>query len=198
MKDFLSRHKSLTAIWAVVLVIGAYAGYTLFFKSSGNENPYVLSNSSSRADTQEEAAGSAEEGARRINKGEAAQDDDMEFTVNSISDCSETTIGTNQYAMDQAQGRFCRLNVTVKNVGSAPASLPAVQRLALTSGEEFKLDSQATPYAQEDQTAGPWYEDIAAGETVTGDLVFDISDGQVAKAFLHGAEGTPGIEVNLQ
>lgn len=198
VKNFLWRHKSLVGIWLIVFGIGGYAGYLLFVKPSGNENPYVLSETSKNAAAPEEAAAEpAEEEIKRVGLNETAKDGDLEFTATGIN-CEDRTVGTNQYAMDEAEGQFCRLAVAIKNLGTAPADLPASQTLITPTGEESSLDIQATQYAQEDQAAGYWYEDIAPGKAVTGDLLFDVSGGQAASVILHGTQDSPGIEVNLQ
>lgn len=196
MKSFLWRYKSLVVIWLIVFAIGGYGGYILFIKSSGNENPYVLSNTSNKTESPEETTEPTENEIKHVGLGEAAQDGDLEFTATGIN-CEDRTVGTNQYAMDEAEGQFCRLSVTVRNVGDSAVDLPSNQQLITPAGEETNLDSQATQYAQENQTTGYWYENIASGSKVSGDLVFDISGGQVARAILHGSQDSPGVDINL-
>lgn len=195
MKDRLWRHKFLVVIWVGVLGVGGYAGYLLFLKSSGNENPYVLSNSSN---SQGETKAATEEAVTSAAIGEAAADGDAEFTVSGIN-CTESTIGANQYAMDEAEGVFCRLNVQVTNNGTETVSLPESQSVTVSEGNEYTLDVSATQYAQEDQTTGYWYEDIASGATVSGDLVFDVPAAMTpVSAMLYGSDDSAGVEVTLE
>jgi hypothetical protein len=196
MKSFLWRHKYLLAIWAVVFGIAGYVGYTLFFKTSGHENPYVLSNTSSQSNSSKPAE--TEPKLQQITMNQTARDGGFEFKVTGVR-CSEQTIGSNQYAFAEAEGTFCRVSVEIKNTGDSPASLPLQSQFINTDSDDVKhpADKEDTQYAQEDQTAGYWYEDIAPEETVSGDIVFDPPSPNVSRVILHGSENTPGIEVEL-
>lgn len=195
MKSFLWRHKSLVIIWVVVFGIAGYSAYILT-KSSDNENPYVLSNSADKP--AETKTPDTPKQPTQATIGQAATDGNVEFTVHGIK-CGETTIGSNAYAHDQAEGEFCRLSLKVKNTAAQTISLPAKrQKLVDSTGKEYELDTQATQYTQSDLSSGDWFTDITASKTRTGDLAFDITAGaSIKKAMLYGSEDTPGVEVSL-
>lgn len=195
----LMRHKVLIFIWVVALAMGSYISYLLFFKSTGGENPYTIS-SSQKATNDAQTAATIKGQPKKPKIGEAAQDGDLEFTVKNTACNGERTIGTNAYAQAEAEGQFCRLTITIKNIGSAAVSLPlAAQKVFVTTEDSYPADESATQNAQADQTKGYWYQQISPGATATGDLVFDLSGGQVMKiAELHGVENSPGIQVGLE
>ena len=199
MKSFLWRHKFLIVIWVIVLTIGGYIVLTVLDTSQdGEENPYTIS-ASEQAANDAKTAETLKNQPKQVKIGEAARDQDLEFTVKGTRCDGERTIGTNTYAHAEAEAQFCRLSVSVKNVGSAPASLPLSQQKAFVTTEDARTAvTDATQYAQADQTKSYWYDQIAPGSTVTGDLVFDLNGNEeMLLAELHAAENSPGVKVNL-
>jgi hypothetical protein len=97
-----------------------------------------------------------------------------------------------------AQGQFCRLNVTVKNIADQSQSLDSdSQYLFNAKGQKYSSDSTATLYAAPDSSS--WYTDINPGNSVTGDIIFDIPKDQVpATAEMHDSAFSGGVSVGLQ
>lgn len=126
-----------------------------------------------------------------------ARDGKFEFTVKSIT-CGQPSVGSNQYLTKTAQGQYCSLALTVKNIGDKSQTLfSANQKLKNASGIEYSSDDTATMYAAPDSST--WYSDINPGNTVEGVIVFDIPKDQTpVTAVLHDSAYSSGITVKLQ
>lgn len=179
-KNWFMRHKVLTVIGAfiVIAIISSAAG------GGKDKTATTKSGGSSSAKTTAKV-------------GEAANDGKFEFTVSSI-ECGKTSVGANQYLTKTAQGQYCLLNVSVKNVGDQAQSLLSSNQFLLNaSGQKYSADDMATIYNAPNGTS--WYNDINPGNSVTGAIVFDIpKDQTAATAELHDSAFSGGVKVNLQ
>ncbi|MGZ6005227.1 MAG: DUF4352 domain-containing protein [Candidatus Saccharimonadales bacterium] len=133
--------------------------------------------------------------------GDASRDGKFEFTVNSVK-CGETKVGS-QYLNRTAQGVFCRINLNVKNIGNEAQTLDSTSQYAYNvSGQKYSTDSQAAIYAASDtnsSSSSAWYDDINPGNTVKGDLFFDVPKGTtLVKLELHDSALSNGVNVSLQ
>ncbi|HZM64070.1 MAG TPA: DUF4352 domain-containing protein [Candidatus Saccharimonadales bacterium] len=182
-KNWFARHKVLTVVLAFVVigVIAAAAG-------GGKSNTPTSSNSATKSS---DAASTAK-------LGQAARDGKFEFLVNSVK-CGEVSIGS-QYLNKTAQGQFCRLNLTVKNIGNEAQSLDSrSQYLFNAAGQKYAADGTATLYAEPSGASSTWYNDVNPGNSVTGDIIFDVPKDQTpATAELHDSAFSGGVKVNLQ
>jgi len=173
------RHKVLSVILGLVVIgiISSAAGGGSKSNNSGNKS------SSSKTAT-----------AAKI--GEAANDGKFEFTVKSV-ECGKTSVGS-QYLTKEAQGQFCLLSVTVKNIGDEAQSLFSTnQKLLNAQGQQYAADDTATIYAAPNGSS--WYSNINPGNSVEGTIVFDIPKDQTAvTAELHDSALSSGVKVNLQ
>lgn len=178
-KNWFVRHKVLSVILGLV-VIG------IISSAAGGGNSGTSTKKSSSGKTAEVA---------KI--GQAANDGKFEFTVSSI-ECGKASVGTNQYLTKAAQGQYCLLNVSVKNVGDqAQSLLSSNQYLLNASGQKYSADDVATMYNTPNGTS--WYNDINPGNSVNGAIVFDIpKDQTAATAELHDSAFSNGVKVNLQ
>lgn len=178
-KNWFMRHKVLTVIGAfiVIAIISSAAG--------GGKDKTASTGSNSTKKTSVAKVG------------EAANDGKFEFTVSSI-ECGKTSVGANQYLTKTAQGQYCLLNVSVKNVGDQAQSLLSSNQFLLNaSGQKYSADDMATIYNAPNGTS--WYNDINPGNSVTGAIVFDIpKDQTAATAELHDSAFSGGVKVNLQ
>lgn len=132
--------------------------------------------------------------------GEVINESDFNFTVNSIK-CGEKRISTSGYVYfyTDAQGQFCRLNVTVTNIGSSANSIDAsTQYLYNTQKQRYTYDSSATSHAANYSYGNPLDDNINPGNSVTGDFVFDVPiEVAPATAELHTRANSRGIKINL-
>lgn len=129
--------------------------------------------------------------------GQPVRDGKFEFTVKSVS-CGKTTVGTNEYLTKNAQGQFCLLNLTIKNIGNEPQTFFADnQYLFNAANQKFSADGTATIYANEQNTT--WLNEINPGNSVEGSVVFDLpKDTTPTYAELHDSAFSDGVKVSLQ
>lgn len=190
--SWLKRHKILTVIIAIVLLIALSSAL-----GSDNENTdnTGASNSTQAADDSEQT--NASEASQSVAKiGETARDGKFEFVVKSL-ECGKANVGSS-YLTKAAQGQYCLLSVSVKNIGDEPQSLFSDnQYLFNASGQKYSADSTATLYAAPDSNS--WYSEINPGNSVEGAIVFDIPKDQVpVHAELHDSALSGGTKVSLQ
>ena len=184
-KNWFKRHKVLTAIIAIVL-IGAIGGASGTQKNSST--PASSSSSSSSNETKSEAIA-------RI--GEPVRDGKFEFVVKSVT-CGKNSVGTNQYLTKEAQGQFCLMDLTVKNIGDQQQTFTEnAQKLLNADGMQYSSDSVASLYNS--NNSDTWLNQINPGNSVQGVIVFDIPKDQVpTSAELHDSVYSGGVKVSLQ
>ena len=179
-KNFFLRHKVLTVIFGLIilLIIGAAAG------GSKNTNSNGSSSSSSNNTV------------KTYKIGEPARDGKFEFTVTSIQ-CGKPNVGSD-YTTKTAQGQYCLLNLSVKNIGDQAQSLfSSNQYLFNSQNQKYSADDTATLYNSPNDSS--WYSDINPGNSVSGAIVFDIpKDVTPTSAELHDSAASGGVKVNLQ
>ena len=189
--NWFKRHKILTVI-IVLIVIGVVAS------AAGGSNGST-GNQSSNGEQQSTETSSDDKKATVAKIGEPARDGKFEFTVKSVK-CGEKTVG-DQYFNRKAQGQFCRVNVSVKNIGDESQTLDSSSQYAYSSeGKKYSSDDEAALYATADNNAtGAWYNEINPGNTVKGDIFFDVPTGvKLTKIELHDSAFSNGIEVDLK
>ena len=182
LRNWFVRHKVATVflgIVALVIIVSA-AGGSKTTTSTG-------SSKDSKTNIKVETA--------KI--GQAVNDGKLEFTVTSI-ECGKTSVGSNPYLTKTAQGQYCLLNVSVKNIGNEAQSLTSSSQYLLNaSGQKYSADDLATMYNAPDGTT--WYSSINPGNSVAGAIVFDIPKDQTPViAELHDSAFSGGVKVDLQ
>lgn len=184
-KSWFARHKVLTVILAFV-AIGVIISAT-----GGGKSETTNSNGGSGTGT------SQKETAKTIKIGEAANDGKFEFVAKSVQ-CGQPSVGTNEFLTKTAQGQYCLLNVTVKNIGNEKQSLlSSNQKLLDAENKEYSADDTATLYAAPQGSS--WYNDINPGNSVEGQIVFDLPKGVTpTTAELHDSAFSGGVKVSLQ
>lgn len=183
--NWFKKHKILTVIGVIVLlaIIGGAAGGDKTATNSGD-------NKSETAKTESKPATTA-----KLN--EVARDGKFEFTVTSV-ECGKTSAGTNQYLQKQAQGQFCFVNVTVKNIGNEAQTFDSSsQYLYDAANAKFSADGTASLYANPEGST--FLNQINPGNSVSGILVFDLpKDKTPVTAELHDSAFSGGVKVSLQ
>jgi hypothetical protein len=177
-------------IWTVIIVllllggIGAAAG-----GGSSNKNNSSSSSGSSSSSSAKATA--------KLN--EPARDGKFEFTISKVT-CGEAKVGTNQYLTKTAQGQYCRVSMSIKNIGNQAQGLSSSdQKLIDAQGKEYSADDTATLYAAPEGATSTWYNQINPGNSVSGDIIFDIpKDVTPVTAELHDSAFSGGVKVNLQ
>ncbi|MFG1920658.1 DUF4352 domain-containing protein [Cryptosporangium sp. NPDC048952] len=180
----------------VVLLLVCCGGGVAMIASGSNDddstaiNDAAASATASAANVDEKAPAAA---AAKL--GSPVRDGKFEFVVSSVK-CGATKVG-GEYANETAQGQFCLVAMTVKNIGDEPQSLASsVQKAFNASGQEYTADDSASLYVNEDQQV--LFNEINPGNQVKGTIVFDIPKGQkLVKLELHDSAFSGGVEVTV-
>lgn len=185
--NWFKRHKILTVIGAFI-VIGIIASAA----GGGSKTNTSTSSNDKQSDTTKTDNKSA-----MAKVGEVARDGKFEFTVASM-ECGKASVGTNEYLTKQAQGQFCLVNVTVKNIGNEAQTFDSSsQYLYDAANAKFSADGTASLYAN--PQGSTFLNQINPGNSVTGILVFDLpKDKTPITAELHDSSFSGGVKVNLQ
>jgi hypothetical protein len=125
----------------------------------------------------------------------AVRDGKFEFVVKSVN-CGKTSVGS-QYLNKKAQGQFCTVTMSVKNIGSkAQTFFVDSQKAVTTSGTECAPDSTATMYMSGEQST--WINEINPGNAISGSIVFDVpTNVKIAKLELHDSMFSNGVTVTV-
>ena len=125
---------------------------------------------------------------------QAARDGKFEFVVKNI-ECGQRQIGSADFGTT-AQGRFCFVSMSVRNIGDEPQSLFGDnQYLFDANGKKYSADTEAAIWADE---ANSIYEEINPGNQLEGVVIFDIpQDVQPVKIELHDSAFSNGVAVRL-
>jgi hypothetical protein len=122
------------------------------------------------------------------------RDGKFEFTVTG-QDCAQNSVGTAGVGT-KAQGVFCIVSLSVKNIGNQAQTLIASSQYAFNaSGQKYSTDDSAEIYLDSSNT---WVNQINPGNTVQGKLVYDVPVGtKLTKSELHDSAFSGGVDVNV-
>jgi hypothetical protein len=184
--NWFKRHKILTVILVIVAlgVIGSALG-------GGSDTTSTSTSPKSSESSENEQSATAK-------IGEPARDGKFEFTVSKVK-CGEKSVG-DQFLKEKAQGQFCRLSLSIKNIGNEAQSLfSSEQKLFDDKGSEYVADDTATIYASSDSSGSTWFDEINPGNSVKGDILFDVPAGtKIVSAELHDSAFSGGVKVDLK
>jgi hypothetical protein len=127
--------------------------------------------------------------------GQPARDGKFEFVVSKL-ECGISKIG-DQYLNRTAQGQFCKVSMSVKNIGNeAKLFTDSNQHAYNAAGQKYEADSAAAIYLGQDSKS--FLENINPGNAVNGVIIFDIpKDGKIVKLELHDSAFSGGVTVNV-
>jgi len=179
--NFFKKHKILTGVLVLIVIIIAASA------ASGGDKTNTGSNGN-ETKTDDKKATTAK-------VGEAARDGKFEFIVKSVK-CGKASVGS-EFLTETAQGQYCLLSVSVKNIGDEAQSLISDNLYLFNAeGQKYSADSAATFAATPNGSS--WYDDINPGNSVSGSIVFDVPKGQTpTSAELHDSAFSSGVKVNL-
>lgn len=128
--------------------------------------------------------------------GQVANDGKFAFTITSV-ECNHPNVGSD-YTTKTAQGQYCLVNMTVKNIGNEAQMLDASsQYLYNAQNQKYTADSMASYAAN--PSGATFLENINPGNSVTGIFVFDLPKGVTPTiAELHDSPFSGGVKINLQ
>lgn len=132
----------------------------------------------------------------RAGVGTAAVDGKFSFTVTGVK-CGIKSVGSDLLGAE-AQGQFCKISMTIENVGDEPQTMFADSQKAFdTEGREFSPDTTSMIYMEDGSDV--WLKEINPGNTLKGDLLFDIpADATLDYIELHDSMFSGGVEVSLK
>lgn len=142
-------------------------------------------------------AGSGRNGTSGAKIGTTVRDGGFEFVVRSVQ-CGVGQIGPDS-ANERAQGQFCLVSLTVKNVGDRPQRMRDTAQKAMgTNHARYATSLTAGLYANEPDNQ-VWQTEINPGNEVTGTLVYDLpKDVDLAQLELHESATSTGVKVTLR
>ncbi|MFG1800081.1 DUF4352 domain-containing protein [Micromonospora carbonacea] len=111
--------------------------------------------------------------------GDKVRGGDFEFTVKSVK-CGISRVG-GDFLNTKAQGAFCKVSVTVKNVTKRAHTFHADGSLTAqdASGREYEADGEAGIYGNNDGQG--FLDEINPGNSVTANVYFDVPKGTKLK-----------------
>jgi hypothetical protein len=127
--------------------------------------------------------------------GDKVRDGKFEFVVKAVA-CGKSKVG-NQYLNKKAQGQFCQVTVTVKNIGDESQLFDGSSQKALAGNVEFSNDGTAEMYANGDNNT--FLNEINPGNQATGKLLFDVPKStKLTGLELHDSPFSGGVKVTLK
>jgi len=143
-------------------------------------------------------SGSAAPQAAKI--GTAVRDGKFQFTITSISHAK--SVGDTADGLgDTAQGEYTILHVTVTNISGQPQTLDdSSQYVYDASGRKYDVSTSAdVDLNSASGSDSVFFNDINPGNTVHGELAFDMPKGvKAVKAELHDSAFSDGVTVILR
>lgn len=142
-----------------------------------------------------ESAATTSESTKAANPGlgDEVRDGQFAFVVHSVK-CGVLSVGS-QYLGATAQGQFCLVNLTVKNIGDSSQTMFSSNQLAYKGATKYSADDAATIYAAKNGDS-PWLKDINPGNSLKGTIVFDVPKGVTPdKLELHDSAFSGGAQV---
>jgi hypothetical protein len=127
--------------------------------------------------------------------GDPVRDGKFEFTVTKV-DCSRSKVG-NEYLNKKAQGKFCQISLTVKNIGDEAQTFDGSSQKAMDAkGTEFSNDGAAEMYANQDNST--FLNEINPGNQTKGKVIFDVPRSTTLTSLeLHDSPFSGGVTVAL-
>ena len=199
--NWFTRHKFLSALGAVLalsIVVGALSGGGDDATSAASDDQpgatasAPISDPASSTRSAPAKTSAAPKPASQV--GKKLRDGKFEFTVTKVK-CGRTLVGSSDFGK-KAQGEFCEVSLTVKNIGDEPQSMFGENQYLFDSKDrKYSADTEAAIYLKDSNTL---YEEINPGNSLKGTLLFDVAKGtKPAKLELHDSLLSGGVDVRL-
>ncbi|MGZ8178576.1 DUF4352 domain-containing protein [Williamsia sp. SKLECPSW1] len=193
-KNWFARHKVLSALGALVLIIVVISVAT---SGGSTESPNAAPGGGTAARASAGASATAAESgtAPRPGIGAPARDGKFEFVVRGVRP-GGTTIGPDVMA-ERAQGEFLLVDLTVRNIGDRAQSLDiSSQKVLSAQGTQYSPSTAATIQLDD---GGVFYEQINPGNALQVTVVYDLPTGTDATQIeLHDSMFSGGVTVDLR
>lgn len=184
--NWFRRHKILTVILGIIVLVVIVSA-----SKGGSKTPTTTDSNKSSSNSQTKTPTTAK-------IGEAARDGKFEFVVKSVKCGVPSVSDSSGYISKTAQGQYCLVDVSVKNIGDKSQTfLEDDQKLLNANNQEYSPDTTATLYNANNSDV--FVNEINPGNTVEGTMVYDIPKDQTpVTAELHDSSLSNGVKVNLQ
>jgi hypothetical protein len=185
--------KLLLLIFGILAVVCCGGGAIAYGLGAGKTSGTTAS---SRATTGSATGAATTGGGKQHAKlNQPARDGKFEFVVSKVQ-CGVAKVG-DQYLNKVAQGQYCLISVTVKNIGTKPQLFDGSSQHAFgAAGVKYDHDGTAEIYAN--AQAQTFLQDINPGNSVAGVLVFDIpKDKTIVGLELHDSPFSGGVAVDV-
>jgi hypothetical protein len=125
-----------------------------------------------------------------------ARDGKFEFTVTKL-ECGKTSVGDSILA-EKAQGQFCIVSLTVKNIGKEAQTFDGSSQKAYDAKNTQYSNDTAAELAINNNSQ-TFLEQINPGNSVKGQLVFDVPKGtKLTSIELHDSFLSGGVKIPLK
>ena len=131
--------------------------------------------------------------------GTPVRDGKFEFVASKMT-CGIKQVG-NEYLNEKAQGQFCVLDVTAKNIGDEPQTFFTNNQDAFSGSTKYSSNSTAAMYyaTQKGLDSSNWIKEINPGNQLAAAVVFDIpADKTIDKGKLHDSVFSGGVEIAVK
>ena len=195
-RSWFRRHKVLTGLGVllVLYLLGSVTGGGKQATPIAATSPAASSTTDASSPATSIAKASPVKAPAAAGLGTTVKDGKFAFTVTAIK-CGIKMVGTDMLG-EAAQGQFCRVSLTVENVGNEAQSMFASNQYAFDAkGRKFTADSTASMY---DDASRTLFEDINPGNSIRGHVYFDMPAGVTVKQLeLHDSLFSGGVRVAL-
>ncbi len=192
-RNWFMKHKIMTGILAVTVF------FILVGVAGGSKSSSSSTSSNSTSGNTAAAVGSTSDQpqVKQAKVGDTTTDDDLGFTVQSVSTAS--TIG-NSFTSKTAQGIFYVLTVKIQNNGKDTKTINASDFHVVDSqGRKFDYSTDGQ-LAMEETNGGTSFflQQVQPSLSVTGKIVFDVpKDATGLKLLAQGGLFTDGVQIDL-
>jgi len=127
--------------------------------------------------------------------GTKVRDGKFEFVVTGLK-CGIDSVGSDGFDT-KAQGEFCRVSITISNIGNEAQSMSGDNQVAFDAKDRrFSASSEAAIY---DPKSEVLFEKINPGNTIKGRVYFDVPrNTTLVKIELHDSMFSGGVDVALR
>ncbi|HET7303579.1 MAG TPA: DUF4352 domain-containing protein [Segeticoccus sp.] len=200
-RNWFIRHKIMTGLAAVVAIAIIWSA----IGAGGDDTTTSASASEQTSQSEQKADGSGDKKASDVEPaadekeklagiGDKVRDGKFEFVVKNVL-CGKDKVG-DSFMSEKAQGQFCFVKVSVKNIGDeAQMFMGDAQSAYDAKGNKFENDTEAEIMLEDNDT---FLEDINPGNKVTGTVIFDVPKRtKITTLELHDSVFSGGVKVDV-
>jgi len=196
--------KKVLGLVAFIVIMGALLGIATHSGSSSNSSnkqpPSAAASSADGAASSAPASNSVTINPSPPGLNQPADDGKFEFVVSALKCGQHNLVNDNEFENATAQGQFCVLSVSIKNIGSVAQTFDySAQFLYDANPNVYSASSDGTEAANPSGSRCWSYASINPGVSQSCNVAFDVpASFQAVGAVLHDASVSDGVKVGLQ